>query len=126
MKNEHLEIHKIKVSISGTISVTATIKPMRKAEDFSVYPINENTGVKYLSLQSSKRWVDINSINGDGIISKAANYPNRTTPKAADFKLSDEQREALNKAIRETSAKECGKGMIVCDNSHAHLVGLAA
>jgi len=125
MTNQAVEIQKIEVSMMGTVNVTAKIKPMRKAEKFSVYPVNENSGTTYITLQSDKRLVKIRAEFGTGYITKAANYPNAATPKAANFLLTADQREALCEAIRATSAKECGS-IIVTDNGLAHLIGLEA
>lgn len=117
----------------GTMDFTMRIGKMKKAEEFTTYPISESDSGKILYLQSSHRWAEMNTETGEITMSaRRAQYANSvwltyckihgTTEKD---RASDEQLAKMLEAIRGTASPMAGGNNILsvyCDNSNAALV----
>ena len=106
---------------------------MKKAEEFTTYPIQQGESGDKVILQSSHRWAELNTITGEIEISaRRAQYA--TSVWFIECKLrhitekdqaTTEQLEQMLSAIRGTASPHAGGNNFLamyCDNSNAALV----
>lgn len=108
----------------GTASITMKVKPMRKAQEFVVYPLKDDTA--FLRLQSDNRCVIIDTVTGGYRLSPSvANYPtflHCQCQAATSGKVSSDILEVIKSAIRATSGASVGGVLVKCDNSAAERI----
>lgn len=125
MKNQ---IIKISTNIMGTASILAKFDGMRKAQEFTIYPMS--TDAKKILCQSDSRWLEINPETGDCEIttSQSGHHSSwmlqlqKSIRKHKEFKLSEFDLQSLKMQIFTTASKNAGKrenGIIQSDNSAA-------
>jgi len=114
-------------NIMGTLSFDMKVKPMRKTQDFIVYPIDEE-GKSQVTIQSGTRIGIIDLSKKTGVLTKS--YPNGAyfhhlsfnKETHTKFVLSDNQVEELVGYIKKTSGKLVGNSVIKSDNSGAESI----
>lgn len=117
----------------GTMDFTLKMGKMKKAEEFCTYPIQKGESGDKVLLQSSHRWAELNTRNGEIEISaRRAQYADsiwflmcRIKGTTERDKATPEQLEEMLSAIRETASPMCGGNNVLsmyCDNSNADLV----
>lgn len=122
-----MEIISMKHNCMGTMSFTLRIGKMKKAEEFTTYPIQANDDGKVISLQSHHRWVYLYTEDGRIEMSaRRAQYANPawlTLCKLNGTMESDqattEQLTEMLTAIRGTASAKAGNQFMFCDNSNA-------
>jgi hypothetical protein len=117
-------ISKIYSNIMGTASLVMQIKGMRKAQDFTVYPISKTDSGKIITVQSDTRIGQIDLNTGKGIMSQphqsGAYFVHLQLDKKVTFQLSDLDTQALRMAIFTSADEKAGNnGVIFTDNSGA-------
>lgn len=125
-KITHYEIKSIRKNCMGTLSIVLKVSPMRKPEEFTVYPLTE--GEKTLKLQSNNRCILIKIENGLGALSTRMNHPMFDAllqgHVSSTFRLTSEDLEMLKQAIRRTAGEAVGDNSlgVLTDNSGARYV----
>lgn len=128
-----MELVSYKVNCLGTVSFTAKFGKMKKAEEFTTYPIQSKEDAKIICLQSSHRWAEMNAETGEIIISaRRAQYANsmflmlcKMNGTAERDKATAAQLAKMLSAIRATASPHAGGNNILsmyCNNSAAALV----
>lgn len=117
----------------GTMSFVLKIGKMKKAEEFSTYPIQKGDNGDKVSLQSSHRWAELNTRTGEIEMSaRRAQYATsiwfiecRLKHITEKDQATPEQLEQMLSAIRGTASPHAGGNnclAMYCDNSNAILV----
>ena len=117
----------------GTMSFTLKLGKMKKAEEFTTYPIQKNDDGKVIWLQSKHRWAELDTKTGEIILSaRRAQYADnvwlmccKINGTAETDKADAETLEKMLSAIRGTASPMAGGNNILsmyCDNSNANLV----
>lgn len=125
-----MEIISMKKNCLGTMSFTLKIGKMRKAEEFSTYPLQSDKELGILHLQSSHRWVNLDAKTGKIMMSaRREKYADSTwliscllKGTAERDQASEEQLATMLDAIRETASPMAGSRHVYCNNSAAALV----
>jgi hypothetical protein len=126
MKIQISNFHK---NIMGTMSFDGLFPGMRKASDFSVYPISESTD-KTIRCQSGNRWLEINAETGEcAITTSASGHHNswllvlqKARGQHKAFTLSPVDLQALKMHIFTTAGSKVGKSFVYSDNSGASAI----
>jgi hypothetical protein len=122
-------ISNIRKNSMGTTSFDGKFGKMRKAQDFIVYPINDQT--ETLQIQSENRFGIVKIADGKMVLSGNHGFANHIrlqmdiiANKAEAIQIPSDMMESLLSAIRGTSSPMAGNNTmhIFCDNSKAHLV----
>ena len=117
----------------GTMSFVLKIGKMKKAEEFTTYPIQQGESGDKVVLQSSHRWAELNTRTGEIEISaRRAQYATsvwfiecKLRHITEKDKATTEQLEQMLSAIRGTASPHAGGNNFLamyCDNSNAALV----
>lgn len=116
----------------GTMDFELKLGKMKKAEEFTTYPIQRRDNGETIFLQSKHRWAQLNSKTGEILLSaRRAQYANSAWLQlcivkgtAEKDKATSEQLSEMLSAIRGTSGDRVGNNAlgIFCDNSNASLV----
>lgn len=117
----------------GTMSFTLKMGKMKKAEEFTTYPIQRDDNGAVLRLQSSHRWAELNTKTGEIELSaRRAQYANsmyllicKINGTAESDKATAEQLNEILSAVRSTASPMAGGNNILaiyCDNSNASLI----
>ena len=123
-----MEIINSEKNCLGTMSFTLKIGKMRRAEEFTTYPISKRDSKAILYLQSGHRWAELNLHDGSIIMSaRRAQYANsmwlvacKVNGTAEHDQCTEEQLQAIKEAVRYTASAEAGtNGIVYCDNSGA-------
>jgi hypothetical protein len=120
----------MKKNCLGTMDFTIKMGKMKKAEEFTTYPIAKDDDAAVLRLQSSHRWAEMNTKTGEVIMSaRRAQYANsvwlmccKLNHTTESDKATEEQLEQMLSAIRGTASPMAGGDNILsmyCDNSNA-------
>jgi len=131
--DKEMEIISKKKNCLGTMSFTLKLGKMKKAEEFVVYPLQRNDDGGKVCLQSNHRWAELNTRNGELILSaRRAQYANsmwllecRLKGTAENDKATEVQLNEMLSAIRGTASPKAGGNNILCmycDNSNADKV----
>ena len=112
-------------NIMGTLSFDLKVKGMRKPQDFIVYPIREKTDT--ISIQSDKKFGEINILTGRGILSKSGSAMyhlslDKARSNVNEFQLSKGEVQELKTQIKSTTGKSVGGSFVKSDNSAADLL----
>jgi hypothetical protein len=112
-------------NIMGTLSFDLKVKGMRKPQDFIVYPIREKTDT--ISIQSDKKFGEINILTGKGILSKSGSAMyhlslDKARSNVNEFQLSKGEVQELKTQIKSTTGKSVGGSFVKSDNSAADLL----
>ena len=108
-------------NIMGTLSFDMQVKPMRKAQDFIVYPMK--TLEEYLHIQSNKKFGYIRLEDGKGILSKGngnTSWHLRRDMQMGNvirFELTSSQLEELKFMLKQTGGSKVGSSVVFSDNS---------
>ena len=108
-------------NIMGTLSFDMQVKPMRKAQDFIVYPMK--TLEEYLHIQSNKKFGYIRLEDGKGILSKGngnTSWHLRRDMQIGNvikFELTSSQLEELKYMLKQTGGSKVGSSVVFSDNS---------
>lgn len=122
MKNQNniAEVLNIKKNILGTLSIILKVNGMRKAQDFSMYPISKDS--KILIIQSETRIAKLN-LDGAGLISKTypggAYFPHLNFGPLTPFKFSEKDWRQIVEYIGTTQGDNVGSSVVKSDNSGA-------
>lgn len=115
------EVKEIKGNIMGTTCIEMKVKPMRKAQSFTIYPMKDQN--KYAYLQSEKRVSVINLETGEGLMSENHNdhpmFAHLNTDNLTKFELTSLDFQALRMQIFASAGKEVGNKGVKTDNSGA-------
>jgi hypothetical protein len=117
----------------GTMSFSLKMGKMKKAEEFSTYPIQKGDNGEKIFLQSSHRWAEMDTKTGEIALSaRRAQYANawyllecKLKGTAETDKATPEQLGQMLSAIRKTASPNAGGNNILsmyCDNSNASAV----
>lgn len=128
-----MEILSYRKNCLGTMSFTLKIGKMRKAEEFTTYPIQRGDNGAKVCLQSGHRWAELNTKTGAVEMSeRKANFANNLTlfiskmnGKAEFDTATPEQLAEMLGAIRGTASPMAGGNNCLgmyCDNSNAALI----
>ncbi len=127
-----MKIISMKLNCMGTMDFTLKIGKMKKAEEFTTYPIQKGDNTDVIFLQSEHRWVQLNTKTGEIEMSaRRAQYANAAwfvcckINKTIETDSADvEQLKTMLSAIRKTAGDKVGDNMlhIFSDNSNAALV----
>lgn len=128
-----MELVKYYVNCLGTVSFVAKFGKMKKAEEFTTYPMQSKDDTKTIYLQSSHRWAEMNAETGAVVISaRRAQYANsmflmlcKMNGTAETDNATPAQLAEMLTAIRATASPHAGGNNILsmyCDNSAAALV----
>jgi hypothetical protein len=120
-----MEIKNYTINVLGTLSFDAKFPSMRKAQNFSVYPMHGKT--RKIHAQSKQRWAEICADSGEVVMSGAHNYANSTSmmfdvinKRASLFTLPGDVLDELKSKIRATGGELVGSSVAVTNNIGAH------
>jgi len=120
METKTVELLKIKKNILGTISLTLKIKGMRKAQEFTTYPISKES--KNITIQSDTRIAKVN-LDGTGLCSKphqnGAYFVHLQMDKLTPFKFNTDDWLKIVESIGLTEGENVGNCVVKSDNSGA-------
>ena len=113
-------------NIMGTISFDGLFPGMRKASDFTVYPISKE-GAKVIHCQSGNRWLNIDTETGKCEITTAASGHHNSwllqfqkmRGQHKEFTLSAIDLQTLKMHIFTTAGSKVGNSIVFSDNSGA-------
>lgn len=128
-----MEIIGMKKNCLGTMSFTLKLGKMKKAEEFTTYPIQSDDDGKYIHLQSDHRWAALETNSGKIVVSaRRAQYANyiwlrmcMANGTAETDLATAEQLETMLNAVRSTANPMAGGNnalRVFCDNSNADKV----
>lgn len=122
----------MKKNCLGTMSFTLKMGKMKKAENFTTYPIQKDENGDIVRLQSSHRWAELNTRTGEILMSaRRAQYADsiwfylcKMKGTAESDRATEEQLNEMLSAIRGTASPMAGNNILsmYCDNSNAFLV----
>ena len=109
----------------GTASFDGKFPGMRKAQDFTVYPMK--SGDKVILIQSENYFGEIDLTSGAGVLSaRRAQYANGLwlqlsilNKTAKNFHLLPETLKSLVDFVKTTGGNSVGSSFVTCDNSGA-------
>lgn len=123
-----MKLENVKTGFMGTIEFDAKFPGMRKAQNFSVYPMHEEgESDKIIRCQSDSRWLEINSETGECEITTAQQGHHsgimlayqKAARKHKEFTLPEVELSHLKMQIFTTQGKEVGNSVARTDNSGA-------
>ena len=125
-----MEIIGMKKNCLGTMTFTLKLGKMKKAEEFTTYPIQSDDSGDVLQLQSEHRWAELETKTGHVVMSaRRAQYANHiwlrmcmANGTAENDIATAEQLETMLNAVRSTANPMAGGNNILsmyCDNSNA-------
>ena len=126
-----MEIVSMKRNCMGTMSFTLRIGKMKKAEEFTTYPIQHNDNGQVVRLQSHHRWAELNTQSGAIEMSaRRAQYADnlwlmlcKVNGTSETDQATTEQLTTMLDSIRGTASRMAGtNGLIYCDNSNANQI----
>ena len=92
----------------GTMSFTLKMGKMKKAEEFTTYPIQRGDDGKTICLQSSHRWAEMNTKTGEVFISaRRAQYANSVWFMICKVNGTLESDKATPEQLEEMSSLRC-------------------
>ena len=112
-------------NIMGTLSFNLKLKGWRKEQEFTTYPIKEDT--KKVFFQSDKRWIELDLESGKACMTNGkGGHPNswllamqKATGQHQEFQVSEVDMQAIKMHIFTTASKYAGKSFVKTDNSGA-------
>jgi hypothetical protein len=117
------EIFGLSRNYMGTTDIEMKITGMRKAQDFSVYPIGKEDAGNVIMIQSETRIGQINLVKGVGVMSQShssgAYFVHLQMDKLTPFTISESDLENIKAQIFKTAGSNVGTRGIVTDNSGA-------
>lgn len=122
-----MEIISMKHNCMGTMTFTLRIGKMKKAEEFTTYPIQQGDDLTRIALQSDHRWAYLYT---NGIVEMSARRAQYATSVWFSLckqqgttevdRATEEQLIKMLATIRTTASGCAGNnGLIYCDNSQA-------
>lgn len=123
VENKFAELSNIRTNVMGTANLDLKIPGMRKAQEFTVYPIDKDSKDRKITIQSDSRIGVINLDSGNGAMSQShssgAYFHHLSLDKKTFFHLSPLDTQNLRMHIFTTAGSEVGESGIVSDNSGA-------
>lgn len=114
------EVFNIRKNIMGTLSIEMKLKGMRKAQEFTVYPITKES--KSLTLQSDTRIAKVD-LAGNGKVSKShatgAYFVHLNIDPLTDFAFNPSDWRQIVEYIGITEGESVGDSVVKTDNSGA-------
>lgn len=127
-----MEIKAMEKNCMGTMDLVLKIGKMKKAEEFTAYPIQKEDDGAILYLQSEHRWAELNTRTGEVEVSaRRAQYAIKAwfllcqiQKKTEHDQATPEQLAQILSAVRGTASEHAGNNVlsVFCDNSGAALV----
>lgn len=118
--NQNAEVLNIRKNIMGTLSISMKLQGMRKAQEFTVYPITKES--KSLTLQSDTRIARVD-LNGKGKVSKShaggAYFVHLQMDPLTDFEFNTSDWRQIVEYIGITEGDSVGNSVVKTDNSGA-------
>ena len=125
-----MELLSIRKNCMGTMDFTLRMGKMKKAEEFTTYPIQKNDNGAIVRLQSHHRWAELNTKTGEIELSaRRQQYADsmwlvlcKINHTSEHDQANTEQLAKMLDAIRGTASPMAGGNNILamyCDNSNA-------
>lgn len=116
----------------GTMDFTLKMGKMKKAEEFTTYPLQKGDTTEILRLQSGHRWAELNTKTGEVTMSaRRAQYADSVwfclcmiKHTTESDQATEEQLKQILEAVRGTAGDKVGDNCLgmICDNSNAALL----